>query len=281
MSAFNIEDGIPVAQRQNREASAARLGGGRRIAGIPFASQIAISGFLLLVMASVVGVLLAGGGVSPISSGDPPSTNTSSPDPERADPETLALQSDPPDLPLRDSILGHFEYVEADANTLRTVGSFNGRTEQLQTAAADRFLDMQTKAQQSGIRLAPISGFRSREAQKVLFFQVGQSQALTPQERALVSAPPGYSEHHTGYAIDIGDANHPQTHLQTTFDSTPAFRWLQANAAHFGFELSFPKDNQQGVSYEPWHWRFVGDSPSLETFYSTLDRSSQREISVE
>ncbi|MEM7758056.1 MAG: D-alanyl-D-alanine carboxypeptidase family protein, partial [Cyanobacteria bacterium P01_A01_bin.40] len=76
-----------------------------------------------------------------------------------------------------------------------------------------------------------------------------------------------YSEHHTGYAVDIGDGNAPATHLETDFANTAAFRWLEQNALKYSFELSFPPDNKQGVSYEPWHWRFVGDRDSLETFY--------------
>lgn len=81
--------------------------------------------------------------------------------------------------------------------------------------------------------------------------------------------PPGFSEHHTGYAVDIGDGNAPHTHLEETFADTAAYRWLTAYAARFGFELSFPPNNPQGVMYEPWHWRFVGDSHSLETFYGS------------
>ncbi|MGA7934447.1 MAG: D-alanyl-D-alanine carboxypeptidase family protein, partial [Kovacikia sp.] len=46
-----------------------------------------------------------------------------------------------------------------------------------------------------------------------------------------------------------------------------ASKWLQANAAHYSFELSYPKNNPQGVNYEPWHWRYVGDIASLKTFY--------------
>ncbi|MEM1310980.1 MAG: D-alanyl-D-alanine carboxypeptidase family protein, partial [Cyanobacteria bacterium P01_H01_bin.153] len=43
--------------------------------------------------------------------------------------------------------------------------------------------------------------------------------------------------------------------------------WLETNAARYSFELSFPEGNAQGVQYEPWHWRYVGDPDSLETFY--------------
>jgi D-alanyl-D-alanine carboxypeptidase len=93
------------------------------------------------------------------------------------------------------------------------------------------------------------------------------SEGKSQQNEPTVSAPPGYSEHHTGYAIDIGDAAAPATNLSPKFEQTKAFKWLNANAARFSFEMSFPKNNPQGVSYEPWHWRYVGDRHSLETFY--------------
>lgn len=88
---------------------------------------------------------------------------------------------------------------------------------------------------------------------------------------------PGYSEHHTGYAIDIGDGARPDTHLSEAFEDTPAFRWLEKNAARFSFELSFPRHNPQGVSYEPWHWRFVGDRHSLQTFYRARQLTPRNE----
>jgi zinc D-Ala-D-Ala carboxypeptidase len=100
-----------------------------------------------------------------------------------------------------------------------------------------------------------------------LFFDLKAQNGEVATERADVSAPPGYSEHHTGYAVDIGDGSLPATDLEVSFETTPAFKWLQKKAAHYNFELSFPKNNPQGVSYEPWHWRFVGDRNSLETFY--------------
>ena len=68
--------------------------------------------------------------------------------------------------------------------------------------------------------------------------------------------------------MDIGDANQPNVHLSTAFEDTSAFAWLQSHAPRYSFELSFPKGNSQGVSYEPWHWRYVGDQESLETFYN-------------
>lgn len=113
----------------------------------------------------------------------------------------------------------------------------------------------------------PISGFRSISDQKYLYFDVKAERNQDAAERAKVSAPPGYSEHHTGYAADIGDGNAPALNLNTDFDKSAAYRWLKANANRYSFELSFPKGNRQGVSYEPWHWRYVGDIQSLKTFY--------------
>ncbi|MGC8714541.1 MAG: M15 family metallopeptidase, partial [Leptodesmis sp.] len=65
----------------------------------------------------------------------------------------------------------------------------------------------------------------------------------------------------------LGDGSVPAANLSPTFENTSAYKWLQANAAFYSFEMSFPKNNNQGVSYEPWHWRYVGDRDSLETFY--------------
>ncbi|WP_416289932.1 D-alanyl-D-alanine carboxypeptidase family protein [Nostoc sp. UHCC 0251] len=137
----------------------------------------------------------------------------------------------------------------------------------MRKSAAQKFEEMVATARSAGVILVPISGFRSVKDQEPLFFGVGAQRNQTPIERAALSAPPGHSEHHTGYAVDIGDGAVPATNLQTNFENTKAYRWLQANAARFSFEMSFPKNNVQGVSYEPWHWRFVGDRNSLEIFY--------------
>jgi D-alanyl-D-alanine carboxypeptidase len=164
-----------------------------------------------------------------------------------------------------DVVLGHLAYPEAPASELMPI-SADGRIRLRKTAAA-RYQAMAQAARSAGVILVPISGFRSVKEQEQLFFTIGAQRNQTPAQRAALSAPPGHSEHHTGYAVDIGDGAAPATNLQVIFENTRAFQWLQANAARFGFEMSFPKDNPQGVGYEPWHWRFVGDRDSLETFY--------------
>lgn len=67
-----------------------------------------------------------------------------------------------------------------------------------------------------------------------------------------VNAAPGFSEHHTGRAIDIGTVDSPV--LEEEFENTSAYRWLQANAQRFGFQLSYPRGNAAGIIFEPWHW---------------------------
>lgn len=164
-----------------------------------------------------------------------------------------------------DALLGHLPYEEAPANTLRPIVADRSIT--LKQAAATRWMEMVEAARRDGVRLRPISGFRTVDQQEYVFFSLKAEQGERATQRAEVSAPPGYSEHHTGYAVDIGDTEKPETDLDETFETTKAFRWLQKNAGYYSFEMSFPRDNPQGIQYEPWHWRFVGDRDSLETFY--------------
>lgn len=163
------------------------------------------------------------------------------------------------------ALLGHLPYEEAPKEALRPIASDGSL--QLRQAAANGFLDMAATARAAGVGLIPLSGFRSVTDQEYVFFGLKAERGQNTSQRAEVSAPPGYSEHHTGYAIDIGDGSRSDANLQIDFERTSAFQWLQQNAGYFSFELSFPQSNSQGVSYEPWHWRYVGDRHSLETFY--------------
>ena len=164
----------------------------------------------------------------------------------------------------------HLAYAEADPSRIVPVGKFiregYERDEFLDADAAQAFVNMKAAASAEGIQLIPVPGFRTVARQQELFASQVEKQG-SESEAAKLSAPPGHSEHHTGYAIDIGDATAPGTDIKYEFEYTPAYSWLQANAGTYGFELSFPRGNQQGVSFEPWHWRFVGTSHAQETFY--------------
>ncbi|MFY0608874.1 MAG: D-alanyl-D-alanine carboxypeptidase family protein [Candidatus Atelocyanobacterium thalassa] len=172
-----------------------------------------------------------------------------------------------------ENVLGHLSYTEASLSELNSVTN-DGRIK-LRKKAAKSFLRMQQDAKRNGFTLIPISGFRTFSQQEYLFFEVKRQQNEETRKRAEVSAPPQYSEHHTGYAIDIGDSDFPSTHLNVEFENTPLFQWLRKNAAKYNFELSFPPNNIQNISYEPWHWRYIGDAHSLETFFKA--RNLQKE----
>ncbi len=167
-------------------------------------------------------------------------------------------------------MLNHYPYPEVAASELEPINGDSGI--RLRKSAAQAYQSMNADAQAAGITLVPLSAFRSVQEQEEVFFGVKQERVQTVRERAGVSAPPGYSEHHTGYALDIGDGAASGSHLSTDFENTEAFKWLEANAPKYSFELSFPKNNTQGVNYEPWHWRYVGDSASLEMFFKAKNK---------
>ncbi len=169
-----------------------------------------------------------------------------------------------------ETMLGHYAYAEAPESELEPINGDGGI--RLRKSAAQAYQAMAAEAQAAGVSLVPLSAFRSIKEQETVFFGVKQERSQTVSERADVSAPPGHSEHHTGYAIDIGDGNVPATNLSPDFENTEGFKWLQANAPKYSFEMSFTKDNKQGVTYEPWHWRYVGDRESLETFFKAKNK---------
>jgi len=111
-----------------------------------------------------------------------------------------------------------------------------------------------------------LSGYRSIDLQREIFYENKSLRNQTAVERSMDSAPPGYSEHSTGYAIDVGDGNYPNTHFEVEFEKTPAFKWMKRFAPKYHFVLSFPPNNKQGVTYEPWHWRFEGTVNALRKF---------------
>jgi D-alanyl-D-alanine carboxypeptidase len=106
------------------------------------------------------------------------------------------------------------------------------------------------------VSLQPVSTFRSVERQaEIIRGKLARGQAI--KDIIKVSAPPGYSEHHTGCAVDVGTTDSPA--LDVVFEQTAAFSWLSSNAESFDFHLSYPRGNPYNYDYEPWHWRFGGE----------------------
>jgi D-alanyl-D-alanine carboxypeptidase len=121
--------------------------------------------------------------------------------------------------------------------------------------AARAWRSMQTAAMHEGVVLEAISGYRSHDYQLGIF-ERKRARGLSVEEILTVNAAPGYSEHHSGRALDIGTLD--EAPAEESFERTPAFAWLRDNASGYGFVMSYPRDNPHGIVYEPWHWRFEG-----------------------
>jgi len=160
-------------------------------------------------------------------------------------------------------ILGHLPYAEIPKEKLVQIEP----NIEVHIDMRDSLLNMRKEARKDGIYLVFLSGYRSINLQKDIFYSLKSIRNQEAAERARVSAPPGYSEHSTGFAIDIGDATQRETDFEKDFENTDAFRWLKKNAAKFHFKLSFNKDNKY-IDYEPWHWRYEGSIEALKVFES-------------
>ena len=159
------------------------------------------------------------------------------------------------------SILGHLPYKEISKEKL----VFIEPNIEVHIDMSKSLLKMRDDAKKDGINLVFLSGYRSISLQKDIFYSLKSIRNQIAAERAKVSAPPGYSEHSTGFAIDIGDAYKRETDFEVEFENTDAFRWLKENAAKYHFKLSFNQNNKN-VDYEPWHWRYEGSIEALKVF---------------
>lgn len=126
-----------------------------------------------------------------------------------------------------------------------------GREQRLERRTAAQWKAMAGAAAEDGVALAAISGFRSFDYQRQII-ERRRAKGETIEDILRSSAIPGYSEHHTGRAIDIGTPGSPP--LEEEFETTPAFAWLTRRAGEFGFSMTYPRGNKHGIIYEPWHW---------------------------
>lgn len=128
------------------------------------------------------------------------------------------------------------------------------RPQLMSPGAAAAWSRMKDSAAADGIELQVVSAYRSVEYQAGIIrrkLDAGQSIA----DILAVSAAPGYSEHHTGRALDLSTPGFKP--LEDSFEESLAFAWLRDHASSFGFRMSFQKDNPHGLCYEPWHWCWV------------------------
>ena len=139
------------------------------------------------------------------------------------------------------------ELVDVEPNVVGTM-------QRLAPETAVAWHKMKQAAFGAGVQLLLVSGFRSvRHQADIIRRKLDAGQPI--EEILAVNAAPGFSEHHTGRAVDVAT---PGTRpLTAEFESSDAFRWLATNAAIFGFRMPYGRGNRFGFEYEPWHWSRV------------------------
>jgi D-alanyl-D-alanine carboxypeptidase len=133
----------------------------------------------------------------------------------------------------------------------------NGRIHELVPEACQAWRLLKNAAKKQGHNLFIVSAFRSVSRQAEIIRDKHLA-GIGNDEIFAVSAPPGFSEHHTGRAIDISTPGYPV--LEEEFEQSEAFHWLLKNAQDFGFFMSYPRGNKLGYLYEPWHWCYDSEN---------------------
>ncbi len=138
------------------------------------------------------------------------------------------------------------------------------------------FNDLERMLEDAGKEgLSPIicSSYRSLEKQKTLFEnKIGKylNNGLSNEDAAVETAKwiavPGTSEHQTGLAVDIVAKSYQM--LDKEQENTPEQKWLMENSYKYGFILRYPENKSDitGISYEPWHYRYVGKEVAKEIY---------------
>ena len=138
---------------------------------------------------------------------------------------------------------------------------FVGNNQQLRKEAAEALSKMLSEAKKANLTIQPLSGYRSYATQVQVYNNevAAYGQAVADTE----SARPGYSEHQTGLAIDVGGGG---CGIEDCFGSTHEGKWVAENAYKYGYIVRYtePKQAITGYRAEPWHIRYVGSELSME-----------------
>ncbi len=141
-----------------------------------------------------------------------------------------------------------------DCDRLVSIGfDIYDREQWLAPEAAEAWQALHEAATHQGITLQVVSAFRGLKYQAGII-RAKREKGLNLERILSVSAAPGFSEHHSGRALDLKSPGEPA--LEESFAATAAYRWLGANARFFGFRESFGRRNRHGLIWEPWHWCF-------------------------
>jgi len=142
-----------------------------------------------------------------------------------------------------------------EAELLVAVGlDIFGRPQELAPETAQAWAEMRQAAHSDSIVIHLVSAFRSVAYQCDLF-QRKLASGHDIDTILKTNAAPGFSQHHTGQALDI--ATPGSEPLTEGFEETAAFCWLVTHARGFGFSMPYPRNNRFGFNYEPWHWAHI------------------------
>lgn len=151
------------------------------------------------------------------------------------------------------------EYAPDDLVKPDVAFSFSGDSpkQKMRKPAAKALEQLFAGAEQDGITLKAVSGYRAYATQKAIFSRNADLKGEEVANRT--SARPGQSEHQTGLAMDVSSAS-ANYELEQKFGDTKEGKWLAAHCAEYGFIIRFLKGEEDvtGYSYEPWHVRYVG-----------------------
>ncbi|ARK21411.1 D-alanyl-D-alanine carboxypeptidase [Sporosarcina sp. P26b] len=144
--------------------------------------------------------------------------------------------------------------------------------------AREAFNELAASALTSGINLQAFSTYRSYDYQVTLYNRYVERDGQEAADR--YSARPGYSEHQTGLAFDIGEVNHEKHWASNSFGDTEAAKWLAANAHQYGFILRYPegKEEMTGYMHESWHYRYVGKDMAEQIFKRNITLEEYLEV---
>ncbi|MFC9936000.1 MULTISPECIES: D-alanyl-D-alanine carboxypeptidase family protein [Micrococcaceae] len=186
--------------------------------------------------------------------------------------------------PSKDDVFVNKKYPLSPVKYAPKTVAVKGTNVRLKSSAAKAYTKMAKAAAKDGVKIRAVSGYRSYNRQAELFNYYTRIYGKSYASR--ISAVPGTSEHQTGLAIDVGNAN-GACGLQACFANTPVGKWVGKNAHKYGFIMRYQKGQESvtGYSYEPWHFRYLGTSlaksvknsgaKSLEAYYGVSGKKAK------
>lgn len=155
-------------------------------------------------------------------------------------------------------LVNFFYFLDKDYTTdlvSMEEGYSNHSDSKLNREAYEHFKNLVDDSEKEGYHIRNNSSYRSYYYQEKLYNQYLRDYGDNYTKRYV--SKPGYSEHQTGYSLDIGV---DKKYASSKFEDTKEFLWMRDNSYKYGFILRYTKEGQEifGYGYEPWHYRYVG-----------------------